>query len=269
MGQSSVQEARPRRTVRSVEHAVAILQAIDLLGGSAGVSDIARQIGLSKAAAHHLLTTLVDLRLVAREPDGRRYRLSWGLYELGAAAMRGARVEFAASRTIAALALKTDASALLGIVDNDEVLYVDSTDTLPRLTVFASSGRRSPLHATATGKVLLAFGRDPHLIDRLESRGLARWTERTITDPLSLRRELNEVRKNGFGTAFGEHEMNYCSIAVPIRDGSGHLLAALAIAGQSSRIRPDSVHGLLAHLFEARNEIEAHLGVSASREELA
>lgn len=230
---SVVSEARRTRRVQSVEHAIDVLQVLTEAPEGMGVSAIAERVGLSKATVHHLLGTLASRRFVVRDETGAQYRLSWGVYELGAAVVRRIDLTRVARHYLDRLAAQTGESVLLGMLDGDSVLYLDRGEARSGFRVVANAGRRCALHSTASGKVLLAFTQDPQVLQRVVARPLARLTRNTITDPSRLRRELAKVRWQGFATCWQEDEVGFSSLAVPVRDYRGAVIASLAIAGAS------------------------------------
>ena len=153
-----------------------------------GVSDVARQTQLSKATVHHLLATLEARRMVMREPHTASYRLGWSLYEMGAAVARSIDVARIARPFLDRLAVDTGESVLLGIRDEESVLYLARGDAPTGFHMVANAGRRSPPHSTASGKLLLAFA-DPALLEAFTSRPLERFTDETLVDPTTLRKQ--------------------------------------------------------------------------------
>lgn len=258
---SNGRPATPRsRRVQSVDHAVDILRALAESPYGASLSDIATQVGLSKATVHHLLATLASRRLVARVSDSTQYRLNWGLYELGAAVLRGIDVTRIARNFLDQLATQTGESALLGILDEDSVLYLDRGDPHGTFRMVANAGRRSPLYSTASGKVLLAYAPDRALFDRMVGAGLEKLTPSTIVDPRELRQTLAEVRQRGYATCWQEREVGLSSLAVPLRDYSGAVVASLAIAGPASRLNQRTLKQHLRPLQQTGNAIGARMG---------
>ena len=251
------------RRVQSVDHAIDILRALAEAGQGAGLSTIAHHVELSKATVYHLLGTLESRRFVVRDAETGRYRLSWGLYELGSAVVRSVDLTRTARHHLDRLAAQTGESVLLGILDEDSVLYLDRGDAPSGFRMVASAGRRSPLHSTASGKVLLAFAQDPALVPAIVSRPLAKLTTTTITDPKRLRRELAQVRQQGYATCWQEREVGLCSVAVPVRDYSGAVIASLAIAAPSTRLNTRTVHQTLVPLRAAAQTIGSELGHAA------
>lgn len=260
-GGSGDRRATPRsRRVQAVDHAIDILQALAYSPYGSSLSDIAAQVGLSKATVHHLLATMASRRLVARVSDGTQYRLNWGLYELGTAVLRGLDVTRIARNFLDQLATQTGESALLGILDEDSVLYLDRGDPHGTFRMVANAGRRSPLYSTASGKVLLAYAPDRGLFDRVVDAGLEKLTPSTIVDPHDLRETLAEVRQRGYATCWQEREVGLSSLAVPLRDYTGAVVASLAIAGPASRLNQRSLKQHLLPLQQTGNAIGARLG---------
>jgi DNA-binding IclR family transcriptional regulator len=256
-------DAPPRkRRVQAVEHAVDILECLAGTRGAVGVSDLARQTGLSKATVYHLLATLEARRIVIREPDSASYRLGWALYEMGTQVARGSEVSRVARPFLDRLASETGESVLLGVLDVDAVLYLERGDAPSSFHMVAAAGTRSPLHSTASGKLLLAYVDEEEIERYLDSGPLESFTANTVTDPARLREQLGEIRDQGYATCWQERELGLCSVAVPLRDHSGATVASLTLAGPAGRVTEDSVDTHLHPLRDAAAEIDALLGYS-------
>lgn len=240
------------RVVRSVVHASSLLKALYKAGRPTTLSDLARKIGLSKPATYALLKTLEAAGFISRDAAAR-YQLGWGVYELGSAVIRPIELARIARLHMDHLAERTGEAVLLGILDNDRVLYLDRGQDTESFTMVAGIGRRSPLHTNASGKVLLAY-QDSDYIDTVTARPLAATTSLTITEPLVLKEELARARERGYATCGQEQEIGLSSIAVPVF-GAGVVLAALAIAGPTGRFTPDKLPGLLSALKSTAAEI--------------
>jgi len=246
------------RTVRSVIHAVKLLKALSRSNSPATLSDLAASVGLSKPSTFNLLKTLEVEGLVAKDQFAR-YQLTWGVYELGSAVVRTADVSRIARAHLDKLAEQTGEAVLLAIIDETSVLYLDRGQAADTFAMVANVGRRSPLHTNASGKVLLA-GQPETYIAQLLSGPLDAKTRFTITDPRELRAELKTVTRNGYAVCAQEQEEGLSSIAVPITDYTGHVHAALTIAGPTQRIGSHSLQELLGQLREEANAISEQLG---------
>jgi DNA-binding IclR family transcriptional regulator len=253
---TTVRAGASPRIVQSVVHASSLLKALQKAGRSATLSELARKIGLSKPATYALLRTLELDGLVAKD-QAARYQLSWGLYELGSAVSRSLALTKVARLHLDRLAVATGEAVLLGILDNRSVLYLDRGQLAESFRMVANIGRRSPLHTTASGKVLLA-GQDKPYLDALLEERLAPTTSKTITDPAELRLELDRVRQCGYAMCRQEQEIGLSSIAVPVCE-TATVRAALAIAGPTNRIEGASQPRLFEALSACAAEISRQL----------
>lgn len=256
------------RTVRSVHHAAAMLKALRTDPRSATLSDLARRVGLSKPAALSLLHTLREHRLVTRDAS-LRYHLDWGTYELGSAVSTAEPLISATRFEVDELARRSGQASLVSILHNGGVLYVDTTLDGEPFRMAANDGKTAPLHATASGKALLAFQRADTISDVLRGP-LPATTSRTITDPLELGRELDRIRRCGYATCHQEFEVGLSSIAVPVQGPDGEVHAALALAGPSSRFSGAFVSRSSDLLTDAAARVRAALvssdpGISRGR----
>lgn len=241
------------RTVRSVQHAAAMLKSMHADGRPASLSVLARRVGLSKPATLSLLRTLQEHRLVTRD-EYLCYRLDWGTYELGSAVSTSEPLIRAARFTVDRLARLTRQAVLVSILHRGKVLYVDSGLTSETFTISANVGKDGPLHATASGKVLLAFQPARFREAFLEGNLLA-VTSRTVTNPADLRVQLHHVRMQNFAVCHQEYELGLSSVAVPVLQPAGEIAAALALAGPTGRFSRTFVERATRQLGDAAARI--------------
>src|SRR6478736_3500831 len=184
--------------VRSVDRAAALLLALGESHGEAGVTELARRLGLHKSTASRLLATLEKRGLVEQDEESGKYRLGLVVIRLANRAERTLDLRSIAMPELDKLARATTG---LGVLDGDQLLTVAQADG-PNLVAMGDwTGRWVPLHSVAGGKVLLASLPEREIL-RLVRRGLDRFTERTITQLEPLLEELARVRRRGYGTAF-------------------------------------------------------------------
>jgi DNA-binding IclR family transcriptional regulator len=252
--------AKTPRVVNSVQHAARILRILGSAIDPMSMSDVARRVNLSKTATYHLLKTLELEKFVAKDA-GARYRLSWGVYELGSSVMRSIDLTRVARVYVDKLATDIGEVVLLGIVNEGTVLYVDRVASAGATDMLASAGRRTALHATASGKLLLAHQRDAFVQATIEA-GLPARTRATLCDGARLKAELAQIRANGYATCWQEFDNALSSVAAPIIDYTGFPIAALAVAGSSKRITPASLPVLLNQLLATAAAISGELGAA-------
>jgi DNA-binding IclR family transcriptional regulator len=221
--------------VKSVKRAVALLRCFSLDEPELGVTELGKRLGIHKSTVSRLLSTLEGEGLVNRNPETGRYRLGVGLISLAGLVMAHANLRQVAGPLLHELAEQTQETVDLAVRERNRAVNVEHI-VLHRRRVLNIGwvGRSTPLHASSTGKVLLAYLPEEEL-DRLLVRPLRRFTEHTITDVSALRDELANVRQRGYATGLEELEIGLHALAVPVRDHSGRVIAAISVAGPSYR----------------------------------
>jgi IclR family transcriptional regulator, acetate operon repressor len=232
-------------SVQSIRRAFAILGALG--DGPLGVTEVSDRAGLPKSTAARLLATLAGEGAVEQVPGDTAYRLGPRLITLGGGFSLNRSLAAIARPVLEELAAACGEAAGLGIPDGDLVHYIDQVDTPNPVVVRDWTGARAPLHAVSSGQVLLAF-RSATAIDRYLSRPLERFTEQTIVDADSVRERLHEIRRQGFTWAIEEFDPGIASVAAPIADASGEVIAAVHLHGPSYRFPPEERIGELAQL---------------------
>jgi len=243
------------RTVRSVSHAVELLRLLARAQAPLTLSVLSRRIGLSKPAVYNLMNSLVFEGLAQRDPTGG-YRLGWTAYELAGRVAEARELAEAARFALMELAGEVPGAALLSVIDHDGVLYVDREQEDPAFVTLATIGHRSPLHATASGKALLA-GLPDREVRRVLSGPLSPSTTATITEPRALAADLQRVRAEGYAVCWGEHEPALASLAVPVVGKGGRAGAALAVAVDASMLRRISPARIVARLQKAADAVRS------------
>jgi DNA-binding IclR family transcriptional regulator len=157
------------------------------------------------------------------------------------------------------LARLTHETTGLGILDADTFLTVAQADGPNLIAVGDWTGRSTPLHSVAAGKVLMAALAEREVL-RIVRRGLVSYTDRTITELEPLLEELARVRRRGFATALGEYEVGLNEVAAPVHDARGNVVAAVDIWGPAFRLVPRRIPELAAQAREAAAAISLRLG---------
>ncbi len=209
-----------------LSRAVRIFEAFTADETALSVSEIAQRARLHQATASRLIAQLEAHGLLARQAD-RRIRVGVRMWELAL------RASPALTLREASMPFMEDAHAVLGhhvqlgVLDGDEVIFVERLSAPGAVINYTRIAGRLPLHVSSAGLVLLAFGgRDLH--ERIIAGPLPAYTRNTISTPAALRTALAEVRRQGFAYLPGHVHEDALGIAVPVRDGKGCVLAALA-----------------------------------------
>jgi DNA-binding IclR family transcriptional regulator len=245
--------------VRSVDRAAALLLALGDSSGEAGVTELARRLGLHKSTASRLLATLQRRGLVEQDEETGKYRLGLVVIRLAEQAERSLDLKGIAYPELEHLARATRETVSLGILQGDAYLTVAQVDGPNMVACPDWTGRASPLHCTASGKVILAALAERDVL-RIARPGLEARTERTITTLETLMEELAKVRRRGFATAFSEWIAGTNAIAVPVLDARGRVIASVGVWGPSFRITPARVAELVTHARAAAAAITTRLG---------
>ena len=244
--------------VQSVDRAVAILEIL-ARDGEAGVTEVARELGVHKSTASRLLAALDRRELVAQDTARGRYRLGVGLVRLAGAAGRGLDLVQESRPVCRALAQEVGETVNLAILSGRDALYLDQVAGPAALSPHNWAGQRIPLHATSDGKVLLAYLPEPDLAESL-TPPLARFTERTITDLARFPALLADIRQQGYATAAEELEAGLTAVAAPVRNAEGVVVASISASGPSFRIPADRIPVLAASVRRAAAEVSRRLG---------
>ena len=245
--------------VRSVDRAAALLLALGECQGEAGVTELARRLGLHKSTASRLLATLQRRGLVEQDEESGKYRLGLVVIRLAERAERTLDLRGISMPELERLARLTHETTGLGVLDADSLLTVAQADGPNLIAVGDWTGRSTPLHCVASGKVLMAAIAEREVL-RIVRRGLARYTERTITELEPLLEELARIRRRGYATALGEYELGLNAVSAPVHDARGNVVAAVDIWGPAFRLTPRRIPELAVHAREAAAAISVRLG---------
>lgn len=245
--------------VRSVDRAASLLLALGDSPASAGVTELARRLGLHKSTASRLLATLEKRGLVEQDDETGKYRLGLVVIRLAEQAERTLDLRGLALPELERLARLTHETTGLGQIDGDQLLTVAQVDGPNLVAVGDWTGRATPLHCVASGKVLMATLPEREVV-RIVKRGLPRYTERTMVDLEPLLEELARIRRRGYATAIGEFEAGLNAVAAPVRDARGEVIAAVDIWGPAFRLTPRRIPELAALVRESADAISTRLG---------
>jgi DNA-binding IclR family transcriptional regulator len=243
---------------QSVDRALTIL---DILArhGELGVTDIAASIGVHKSTAFRLVSTLEQHRLVEQLSERGKYRLGFGIVRLAGATTARMNLAEESRPSCRQLAAEFNETVNIAVLDADAAVNIAQEQGTATVTAQNWIGKRTPLHATSSGKVLLAWAPDAQLRGILEGTP-DRFTPHTITSGAALRAELDRVRRQDWAYTEEELEIGLNAVAAPIRGPGGMVLAAISISGPSYRLTATSFPALAARLGSCAGAISARLG---------
>ncbi|WP_338825611.1 HTH-type transcriptional regulator XynR [Moorella humiferrea] len=247
--------------VQAVDRALAILETLAREGSPMMLSAISAELKLNISTVHRLLNALAAHGLVEQEPYQGRYRLGIRAFEIGNRALYSLDIRSIARPALHQLVDDFNETANLAILDKYEVVYIDQVESSNIIKMLARPGTRAPAYCTGAGKVLLAYLSEKQLNIFLNEVPLYPYTATTIIDPVHLREELQQIRRQGFALDHGEREEGVRCVAAPVFNHENRVIAAVSVAGPANRMPPDMMAGKLATaVVQVALQIGRHLG---------
>jgi DNA-binding IclR family transcriptional regulator len=225
-----------RYAVNSVLRAAQILQSFSLEKSQYSHAEISKKLGLNKTAVTRLLFSLEKAGLLEKDPESGKYALTVKLYQIGSVYINLTGIPQAARPHLSELASCCNESSHLCILDQFEVLFIDKVECSQPIRMMSYVGRKLPAYSTGTGKVLLAHLSDEDLTTFFRTVKRKPLTSSTITQKAALIQDLEKIRKQGYAVDNGENETEVRSVAAPIHDQAGTVVAAISVAGPVYRM---------------------------------
>jgi IclR family transcriptional regulator, KDG regulon repressor len=232
------------------------LRILDLLGQSQdgmSITELAEILSVDKGSASRLVSTLAHYGYTEKDENTRRYHVGPQVVSLSRSVLTRLPLREAAKPFLRELMERTGECAHLAVAAQGKVLYIDQVESPATLRVNAQVGTMNPLHCTALGKVLLAFG-DVDMPTRLEA-----FTAHTITDLEKLRSHLDEIRRQGYAVDDEEFDLGVRCIAVPVFDFRGKAIGTIGVSGPATRISQTRLPELAAIVVETGKALSARL----------
>ena len=252
------------QTITAVERTAEVLSAFARNESQTlGVTEIAVELGISKAVVHRILNSLRVKGFIEFDPATRRYLLGPSALAVGLAFLRHVDVRDLARPVLRDLSERTQETATLSIRSGWHRIYIDQVTPPREVKMMVPLGRSFPLHAGSSSKVLLAHLTKEEVDDYLSAGNLEPLTDLTITDPAQLLEELDEIRAAGFAVSMGERQSGAGSVAVAILDHSGGPIASMSLCGPVERFQAE-VDGAALLVVEAGKRLSRLMGFDPS-----
>ncbi|MBP1845778.1 IclR family pca regulon transcriptional regulator [Rhizobium petrolearium] len=251
---------RPAEFVEGLAKGLAILESFDVTHPEMTLSEVARRVGLSPAAARRSLITLQALGYVQQKD--KRFHLRPKIMTLGSSFYFSARIEEVLQPDLRELVEKFGDASSVGTLDSEDVIYIAHVSVQRARRAAAVMGARYPACATSLGRVLLAGLNDDALERYLSNVRPKALTSKTITDPAILREEILAVRESGYATTVDQLDYGITALAVPIRDMEGRTIAALNTSGYTGILTPES---LVAERLPTLRQAASHIAHAITR----
>jgi len=245
--------------VQSVDRAITLLEIL-ARRGEAGVSEVAAEIDVHKSTAFRLLGALESRGLVEQSVDRGKYRLGFGIVRLAGAVSGQLDITQQGRPIYERLAEEIGETVNLAVLKEHYAVNIDQVHGASTVTVQNWVGNLTPLHATSSGRVLLAYLDEDDRSKLFDAAGLAGFTPNTVTSRRELAKRLDEVRKQGYAVIVEEYEVGLNAIAAPLFGAGGEVLAAISLSGPAFRFTEDAMHDATPALLRAAAEISERLG---------
>ena len=243
----------PVAAVQSVDRALVILEIL-ARRGVAGVPEIAGELGVHKSTASRLVAVLEGRGYVEQLADRGKYRLGFAIVRLAGALTVQLDLAQQSRRVCEALAAEVGETVNVAILDGTRVINISEVRGPGAIAARTWIGQSTPLHATSSGKVLLAFAAPVPDVE------MTAFTPRTIVEPAALAAELDRVRERGWAATVQEYELGLTAVAAPVRDHDGTVVAALSVSGPSYRLPETGLEALSERVRAAAADVGRRLG---------
>ncbi|MDY6792354.1 MAG: IclR family transcriptional regulator [Thermodesulfobacteriota bacterium] len=226
-----------------VKKAFQILRLISGTDRGLKISELSRNLSISKSTVHGITAALEELGAITRDPLTKRFTLGFTLFELGRSAYSRIDIKDLARPFMQDLMEKTQESVFLGVRNGEHVTIIDIVESMQDLKITSPIGTTIPLMAGATGKIFLSLLGKNQIIQIIESKGLHQYTENTITDPDLYLNEILKVKEKGYAVDNEEYISGVSAVAAPVQV-KGHLKSAVWVVGFKASIDEDKLNTL-------------------------
>jgi IclR family KDG regulon transcriptional repressor len=246
--------------IQSVERALNILDLFDERERELTITEISKRMNLHKSTVHSLLKTLQAQRYIAQNEENGRYLLGLKLFERGNMVVSHLDLRNVARKHLESLSATTNLTIHLVILDGKEGVYIDKVEGSGVTVVYSRIGRRVPIHTSAVGKSLLLSKTYSELDQLLEDYEYTRPTEKSISSKEEFLAQIERARIAGYSIDNEENEPGIVCIAVPVKDYSGKVIAAISMSMPASKVSTETLEYYKGILKECSSKISRGLG---------
>lgn len=240
--------------IQSLARGLKIMEMLAASTNTVSVTELADELGIDKSSASRLVQTLANHGYAEQDAQSRRYRLGPQVVRLSRSLLTRMPLRNEADPFLHNLVNRTGECAHLAILAQNQALYIDQVESPASLRVTTGVGTLAPLHCTALGKSLLAFGTDAAIPAELQA-----FTPRTITDTETLRRHLEQVRQQGYAVDDEEYDIGVRCVAAPVFDYRGKTVGAIGVSGPAGRMTLDRMAEFAAVVEEVSRNLSDRL----------
>lgn len=251
---------KEKKIIGSVVKAIEVIEYLANSETGAGATEISRGLDYGVSSTYHILNTLKECNIIEQDKRTKKFKLGLKLWQLGMLAYEHNPISITLRPYLSKLRDLTGETANLTVLDNYQIVYIAQVESDKLVKMFTKTGATAPLHCTGAGKIFLAYKDEDirnSILDKLE---LTKYTQNTIVKKEDLIKELEEIRKNGYGFDNEEKEIGVSCIGAPIFDLNNEVIACITISGPTSRFTEEKkakwIKDVLMVAKEATNSLK-------------
>ncbi|HLR68292.1 MAG TPA: IclR family transcriptional regulator [Virgibacillus sp.] len=247
------------KLLSSVKNALQVMNSFTIEYPERTVGELSVELGLAKSTVSRLLTTLASEGFVIKDPNTRKYRLGISILALSGIITSNFEITKEAAPVVNKLVNDLGETAHLTILDGTDTIYIHKEECTHAVRILTYLGKRNPAYCTSSGKVLLAYSSNA-VVNQVIEKGFESFTKKTITNGKKLLSELEKIRRKGYAYSKDEILEGVTSIAAPVYDYTGEVVAAITVVGPEQRISNNKLPVYTKKLIDASKEASERLG---------
>ena len=246
--------------VQSVDRTLTILEVLSDCNDGLGITEISSLVNLHKSTVHRLLSTLIYKGYVVQDEESSKYKITFKLFELGSKKVHKLDL-LEISRPYTKMLMESVNEVVhLIIREETDIVYIDKVEANNTISMASRIGKRNPMYCTATGKAILAYLPEEEIREVWNKSKIVKLTKKTNTDFILFKKELQEVKKNGYAIDDEENEIGVKCVGAPIFDMNGDVVAAISVTGPVTRITDDKIDFISNEVMQCTNLISKEMG---------
>lgn len=243
--------------LQSVQNGLRILQLFTQEKPVWGITEISKELQLTKSTVSRLVADLGAEGFLQKEQQ--KYTLGFSLLSICGVITSHLEIHRESKDILRKLVDDLEETAHIAVLEGKEITYIHKIECPNPVPLLSSIGKRNPVTCTSAGKILLAFHKR-NFIESIIKEGLPRIGPNSQTNPEEFKSQLSQIKKQGYSICIEEMEENAVSIAAPVRDYTGTVVAAVTVIGTRERIHENKMTGFIERIIEAANEVSLRLG---------
>jgi len=251
--------------IQSVVRALKVLELFTAEVPSLGLKEITQRVGLSKPTVFRILSTLKRMDYIEQDPSSGKYMLGLKVFEIGSACINKMSLRSFAMPLLQELVDKCKETVHLAILDRGEIIYIDKIDGTQTIRMMSAVGKRAPAHCTSVGKAILSHKSPKELDNVLSNIKMVKLTKNSIIDKKELKKELQQIKRQGYAIDNEELEIGLKCVGVPIFDYHGDTVGGISVSGPSTRFTNVRLRNELVPLIvKTAEKISRRLGFKSN-----